>query len=54
MVQGRLEKVLRADESPFTLFVKIVKCGFAEEWEAYSPCCMQPTVKFGGGHINIH
>lgn len=48
------EKVLWSDESPFTLFVKNGKVWVRRrEWEAYSPCCMQPTVKFGGGHINV-
>lgn len=48
------EKVLWSDESPFTLFVKGGKVYVRRrQWEAYAPCCMQPTVKFGGGHINV-
>lgn len=48
------EKVLWSDESPFTLFIKGGKVFVRRrEWETYAPCCMQPTVKFGGGHINV-
>jgi transposase len=48
------EKILWSDESPFTLFVKGGKVMVRRrEREAYVPCCMQPTVKFGGGSINV-
>jgi hypothetical protein len=47
-------EVLWSDESPFTLFIKGGKVFVRRrEWETYAPCCMQPTVKFGGGHINV-
>jgi transposase len=48
------EKILWSDESPFNLFVKNGKVWVRRrEGEEYVPCCMQPTVKFGGGHINV-
>jgi len=48
------EKVLWSDESPFNLFVKNGKVWVRRrEGEEYQLCCMQPTVKFGGGHINV-
>jgi transposase len=48
------EKVLWSDESPFTLFVKGGKVWVRRrEWEQYASCCMHPSVKFGGGHINV-
>jgi transposase len=48
------EKILWSDESPFNLFVKNGKVWVRRRLdEEYVLCCMQPTVKFGGGHINV-
>jgi transposase len=48
------DKVYWSDESPFYLFVKGGKVWVRRRvWEEYALCCIQPTVKFGGGHINV-
>jgi hypothetical protein len=48
------EKILWSDESPFNLFIKNGKVWVRRrQGEEFALCCMQPTVKFGGGHINV-
>lgn len=48
------EKILWSDESPFNLFIKNGKVWVRRRLgEEYVLCCMRPTVKFGGGHINV-
>lgn len=48
------EKILWSDESPFHLFVRHGKVWVRRRLgEEFVLCCMQPTVKFGGGHINV-
>lgn len=47
-------KVLWSDESPFHLFCDNGRLYVRRRpWEEYAEICLKPTVKFGGGHINV-
>jgi transposase len=46
--------VLWSDESPFHLFSDAGRLYVRRRpWEEYLDICLKPTVKFGGGHINV-
>ena len=47
------EKVLFSDESPFDLFQKNTNWVRRRTGEDYKEECIAPTVKHGGGHINV-
>ena len=47
-------RVLWSDESPFHLFCDNGRLYVRRRpWEEYAEICLKPTVKFGGGHINV-
>lgn len=51
--EAEWERVLWSDESPFHLFEKGGKWVRRRIGEEFKEECISPTVKFGGGHINV-